>query len=124
MHDRGWGLKRKRRGKTKSASVCEPPEFVQDQVTYQFHGSRVATLQMKRVEVQTEKKGGRSNKPHVQKETSLGYMMGEMGNRVGSIGRWEEMLLISVVFPSYCHFLCSWSLVERERKTELRRSEI
>lgn len=53
--------------------------------------------------------------------TSQGYPMGEMGNGVGKVGRWEEVLLIFVVFPSYCHFLCSWSCVERERKTQARR---
>lgn len=104
--------------------MCETLKFERERVSYQFHGSRVVTLFMKQVEVQIEKWGGRSNKAHVQKKTSLGYMKGETGNRVGRVTRWEEMLLISVVFPSYCHFLCSWSRVERERKTQLRRSEI
>lgn len=80
----------------------EPPEFMQGRETYQFHGSGVATLRMKRVEEQIEKLAGRSNEPHRQKKTSLGYMEVETGDRVGS--RWEEMLLISVVFPLILSF--------------------
>lgn len=78
----------------------EPPEFMQGREMYQFHGSGVATLRMKRVEEQIEKLAGRSHEPHQQKKTSLGYI--EKGNRVGS--RWEEMLLISVVFPLILSF--------------------
>lgn len=63
---------------------------------------------MKQVEVQIEKRGRRPSEDAPREKQAV---------PVGSVAWWEEMLLICFVFPSYCHFLCSWSRVERERET-------
>lgn len=97
--------------KTLCVCVCEPLKFVQARASYRFHWSKAVTPLMKQVEVQIEKWGRRPSEDAPREKQAV---------PVGSVAWWEEMLLIWFVFPSYCHFLCSWSRVEKERKTRVR----
>lgn len=109
-----------RRGSNGNLQVSTPPGFVQDGVTYQFHGSGGRNRGD-----ETSRNADWEVAQEVKQATCTEEDQLHGGRReLGSMGRWEEVLLISVVFPSYCHFLCSWSRVERERKTQRRRSEI
>lgn len=88
MRERRWGPERERGEETKCACVI----FL-NLCKYQLHGSRVTKLEMKQVEVQIKKWGGKLNKLDGQeKKTTLARIEGEISEWVGSVGRWEEML--------------------------------